>query len=128
MLGTFVSGVMLNNSIRTVRRIFAPTGQEISYFVYNDMLKQIRTNQDYVYHLTELCYDSLAQISEIKNHLHLHYSISREYDAPLTEFYSELEQLEGQLTSQLSCLQKTSSSYEEIKQKIKIREGYYDKY
>ena len=122
MLGALVSGVMLNNSIRSVRRIFTPRGQEISYLVYNDMLKQIRTNQDYVYHLTNICYDSLTQISEIKDHLHLHYSISREYDAPLTEFYSELEQLELKLNTQLKDLERTNANYEVIKQKVKVRE------
>lgn len=122
MLGTFVTGVMLNNSIRSVRRIFSTDEQEIGYLFYQDMLKQIRTNQDYIYHLTKVCSDSLVQISEIKTHLALHYSMIREYDAPLTEFYNELEQLEGQLTSQLEDLQRTNKSYEEVKQKVKIRD------
>lgn len=124
-LGSLVTGVMLNNSLRSVRRIFTVEKQEINYLFYQNILNEIRSKQDYIYHISNVCYDSLNQIQNIKEYLGVHYSMIREYDTDLADFYNQLEQLEAKISSQIIDLEKMNSNYDEVKRKVKIRNDKY---
>lgn len=124
-LGTLVSGIMLNNSLRSIRRVFTIEKKEVNYLFYQNILNEIHSKQDYVNHISSVCYDSLNQIQNIKEYLSVHYSMIREYDTDLSDFYKQLEQLEAKVKSQIIDLEKMNSNYEEVKQKVKIKNGKY---
>lgn len=126
--GALVSGIMINNSLRTVRRIFTIKQQEIPYIYYQNLVSEIHSNQDYIHHLSLVCEDSLSQVAEIREYLTLHYSMIRDYDAELVSFYHELDKIELQLNSQIHELEEMHENYDILKNKIKVKNSYYGRY
>ena len=118
-IGTLTTCLMLNNSLRSVRQIFS---HDVNYLFYQDLLREIKVNSDYVKRTYDICSDSLIQIKSIRNHLDIHYSSLNEYNIELMEFYNELDTIENRLVSQISELENIELDYKNIKKKIKIKE------
>lgn len=115
-IGTFVTGVMINNSLRSVRRVL---NQDVNYLFYQDLLKEINNNQDYIDRTYDICIDSLGQIKSIRNYLDIHYAMLTDYNIELVEFYNELDGIQSQLIRQVKDLESIDLDYKNIKKKLK---------
>lgn len=125
MLGTLVSGIMINNSLRTTRRILTFDNYKDNYILYNSIINEIKSNEDYISKIYDTCLDSQSQIRSIREHLNVNFSMLRDYDSELLEFHKQLDSLYNDLELQLNSLDKISRKYANVRQKIKVREGRY---
>lgn len=127
-LGTLVSSIMLNNSLRTTRKILTINTYQENYLLYNSIINEIKTNEDYISKTYDVCLNSLSQIQNIKEYLNANYSMSMEYDAELLEFNRQLDSLSNTLLGQINSLQNISNNYKELHQKVKVLDGYNGRY
>lgn len=127
-LGTLVSSIMLNNSLRTTRKILTINTYQENYLLYNSIINEIKTNEDYISKTYDVCLNSLSQIQNIKEHLNVNYSMSMEYDAELLEFNRQLDSLSNTLLGQINSLQNISNNYKDLHQKVKVLDGYNGRY
>lgn len=127
-LGTLVSSIMLNNSLRTTRKILTINTYQENYLLYNSIINEIKTNEDYIFKTYDVCLNSLSQIQNIKEYLNVNYSMSMEYDAELLEFNRQLDSLSNTLLGQINSLQNISNNYKDLHQKVKVLDGYNGRY
>lgn len=127
-LGTLVSSIMLNNSLRTTRKILTINTYQENYLLYNSIINEIKTNEDYISKTYDVCLNSLSQIQNIKEYLNVNYSMSMEYDAELLEFNRQLDSLSNTLLGQINSLQNISNNYKDLHQKVKMLDGYNGRY
>lgn len=127
-LGTLVSSIMLNNSLRTTRKILTINTYQENYLLYNSIINEIKTNEDYISKTYDVCLNSLSQIQNIKEYLNVNYSMSMEYDAELLEFNRQLDSLSNTLLGQINSLQNISNNYKDLHQKVKVLDGYNGRY
>lgn len=127
-LGTLVSSIMLNNSLRTTRKILTINTYQENYLLYNNIINEIKTNEDYISKTYDVCLNSLSQIQNIKEYLNVNYSMSMEYDAELLEFNRQLDSLSNTLLGQINSLQNISNNYKDLHQKVKVLDGYNGRY
>lgn len=127
-LGTLVSSIMLNNSLRSTRKILTINTYQENYLLYNSIINEIKTNEDYISKTYDVCLNSLSQIQNIKEYLNVNYSMSMEYDAELLEFNRQLDSLSNTLLGQINSLQNISNNYKDLHQKVKVLDGYNGKY
>lgn len=127
-LGTLVSSIMLNNSLRTTRKILTINSYQENYLLYNSIINEIKTNEDYISKTYDVCLNSLSQIQNIKEYLNVNYSMSMEYDAELLEFNRQLDSLSNTLLGQINSLQNISNNYKDLHQKVKVLDGYNGRY
>lgn len=127
-LGTLVSSIMLNNSLRTTRKILTINTYQENYLLYNSIINEIKTNEDYISKTSDVCLNSLSQIQNIKEYLNVNYSMSMEYDAELLEFNRQLDSLSNTLLGQINSLQNISNNYKDLHQKVKVLDGYNGRY
>lgn len=119
-LGLLVSSVMLNNSLRTTRKILTLDAYEENYLLYNNIIKEIKTNEDYIQRTYDVCLNSLNQIQSIKTYLHSNYSMAMEYDSELLDFNSKLDRLANTLEEQMNSLENINRNYAKVHEKVKV--------
>src|SRR5699024_4839706 len=95
MLGTLLSGFILNNNIRSMRKILNPS-LRCEYIEFNRRLK----NQiDIINGYDTICNDSLYQISCLKEEFERIYGYEIE-DVEVKKVYSKIKTLEFQINEQ----------------------------
>lgn len=95
MLGGLVSGMMINNSLRSVRKILNPDVQ-ITY-IYENLEKEILTTSNYLNRMDFLLSDSLEQIKDIRANVINKYGSDIYYQESLVSYLDELDKIEGKL-------------------------------
>lgn len=116
------SGIMLNNSLRSVRRVLNPEIDTI-YILYSDFEQQLNNTSDYLNNMDYLCNDSLNQINNIRNTVYMQYGNDIEYSNLLIGYLKYLDNIEEQVLSQqetiLNLQQQVSITKVRNKQKVK---------
>lgn len=95
MLGGLVSGIMLNNSLRSVRKVLKPD-IEISY-IYTNIEKEIMSASNYLNRMVTVCDDSLRQIEDIRNTLYINYGNDIDYNSALSVYLDDLSKIESKI-------------------------------
>lgn len=120
MLGGLVSGMMLNNSLRSVRRILNPDVQ-ITY-IYENLEKEILTTSNYLSRMDFLLSDSLSQVKDIRESILKEYGSDIEYQSSLVSYLDELDKIQGKLEFEqekiLGLHQDLDTVYKKNKQKV----------
>lgn len=128
MLGGLVSGIMLNNSLRSVRKVLKPD-IEISY-IYTNIEKEIVSASDYLNRMVTLCDDSLRQIEDIRNTLYLNYGTDINYNTTLMSYLDDLSSIESKIKHEQNTILGMNDDLklvrEKNKQKIKTIDGNYN--
>lgn len=124
MLGGLTSGIMLNNSLRSVRRILNPEIQ-ITY-IYENLEKEILTTSNYLSRMDFLLSDSLNQIKDIRQNIVSKYGYDIEYQTSLISYLGELDKIQGKIElekEKVSGLhQDLDNVYKKNKQKVLVIE------
>lgn len=124
MLGGLTSGIILNNSLRSVRRILNPEIQ-ITY-IYENLEKEILTTSNYLSRMDFLLSDSLNQIKDIRQNIVSKYGYDIEYQTSLISYLGELDKIQGKIElekEKVSGLhQDLDNVYKKNKQKVLIIE------
>lgn len=127
-LGFLVSSIMLNNSLRTTRKILTINNYQDNYILYDSIINEIKSNEDYISKTYDVCLNSLSQIQSIKEYLNINYSVSMEYDKELLDFNRQLDSLTATLEQQINSLEVINNNYKDLHQKVKVLDGYNGKY
>lgn len=121
ILGSLVSGVMINNSLRSVRKILKPD-IEIS-FIYANIEKEIIHTSNYLNKMASVCDDSLKQIEDIRNTLYITYGNDIKYNNSLISYLDDLSKIESKLKYEQITLYGMNEDLNKVrknnKQKIK---------
>lgn len=124
-VGGLVSGIMINNSLKSVKRILNPE-VEISYILYSSFEKELNSTQDYLNSINIVCNDSLGQIKAIRDELYLKYGSDLEYSNVLDDYLKDLSNIEMQILNQkttvINMQQQVSYVKSQNKQKVKKME------
>lgn len=124
MLGGLVSGIMINNSLRSVKRILNPDIQ-ITY-IYENLEKEILTTSNYLNRIDFLLSDSLNQVKDIRQSILNEYGSDIEYQSSLVSYLDELNKIQGKLEFEqekvLGLHQNLDTAYKKNKQKVLIVE------
>lgn len=120
MLGGLVSGMMINNSLRSVRKILNPDVQ-ITY-IYENLEKEILTTSNYLNRMDFLLSDSLNQISDIRQNIISKYGYDTEYQDSLVSYLEKLDKVQSKLEFEqekiLGLHQDLNNAYKKNKQKV----------
>lgn len=95
IFGGLVSGIMLNNSLRSVRKVLKPD-IEISY-IYTNFEKEIISTSNYLNKMISICDDSLKQIEDIRNTLYINYGNDISYNSSLSSYIEDLSKIESKI-------------------------------
>ena len=121
MLGGLVSGIMVNNSLRSVRKILKPD-VKIKY-IYMDIDKEIIAASNCLSKIMYVCDDSLRQIEDIRNTIYKNYGSDIIYKESLTSYLEELGKIESKILFEQSTIlsmdENLKIAKEKHKQKIK---------
>lgn len=121
ILGGLVSGVMINNSLRSVRKILKPD-IELSY-IYANLEKEIISTSNYLNKMASVCDDSLKQIEDIRNTLYITYGNDIKYSNSLISYLDDLSKIESKLKYEQITLYGMNEDLNKVrknnKQKIK---------
>lgn len=128
MLGGLVGGIMLNNSLRSVRKILKPD-IEISY-IYTNIEKEIISMSNYLNRMSLVCDDSLNQIDDIRNTLYLNYGNDIQYDDSLKGYLDDLSKIENKIRNEQMTILGMNEDLKVVRennnQKVKKIEGLYN--
>ena len=120
MLGGLVSGMMINNSLRSVRRILNPDIQ-VTY-IYENLEKEILTTSNYLSRMDFLLSDSLSQVKDIRQSILNKYGSDIEYQPSLVSYLDELAKIQRKLEFEqekiLGLNQNLDDVYKKNKQKV----------
>ena len=108
LLGTLVSGIMINNSIKTMRKMLNPN-LEINYQLFiDDYMK----SKNMLYDTYELCTDSLTELNFLKQELIL-------YDENQTkQLLLQIELIEKNIQKQIKSLNIKKEALEKVYVKV----------
>lgn len=122
-IGALASGIMINNSLRSVRRVLTPD-IEIIYILYNDFEKELNHTNDYLNNINYVCSDSLKQINEIRNIVYMQYGNDLEYSNFLIDYLKDLDSIESQILREQQTIIDLQHQVQvtKIKNKQKIKE------
>lgn len=95
MLGGLVSGVMLNNSLRSVKKILNPE-VEVTY-LYEDLTKQISSSVNYLNRMDFLLSDSLTKVNDIRESVISQYGNDDFYQISLISYLNELDKIQSKI-------------------------------
>lgn len=120
MLGGLVSGFMLNNSLRSVRRILNSDIQ-ITY-IYENLEKEILSTSNYLSHMNFLLNDSLEQIENIREEVMNKYGNDNNYQVSLISYFNELDKIQAKIQFEKEKIfglhQDLDNVYKKNKQKV----------
>lgn len=120
MLGGLVSGMMINNSLRSVRRILNPDVQ-ITY-IYENLENEILTTSNYLSRMDFLLSDSVNQVKDIRQSILSKYGSDIEYQSSLASYIEELDKIQVKLEFEqekiLGLHQNLDNVYKKNKQKV----------
>ena len=116
-LGLLVSGFMLNNSIRSMRKILSK--DVMCDYVY--LSRHIKTELEIASSYERICNDSLYQISSLKDEFIKHYGYIT--DPEISKVYIKLENLEANITNELERINDSKIKLDKVKKLGKM----YDK-
>lgn len=116
-LGLLVSGFMLNNSIRSMRKILSKDA--MCDYVY--LSRHIKTELEIASSYERICNDSLYQISSLKDEFVKHYGYIT--DPEISKVYIKLENLEANITNELDRINESKIKLDKVKKLGKM----YDK-
>ena len=124
-LGGIVSGIMLNNSLRSARRILNPD-IEIDYMIYHDLEREISSTENYLNKMDYLCSDSLRQVNNIRTSLYTSYGNEIEYSISLQSYLTDLDRIESKIRLEQEKIISLNDNLENVRiknrQKIKRME------
>lgn len=122
LVGGLASGIMINNSLRGVRRVLNPE-TEVSYILYSDFEKELNSTIDYLGNISYVCNDSLSQVRSIRETIYLQYGNDIEYSDFLNAYLQDLYNIENQILSQQEAImnlqQQASITKKKNRQKVK---------
>ena len=120
MIGGIVSGVMLNNSLRSVKRILQPE-VDVKY-IYENLENEIITTTNYLDRMNFLLSDSLYQIGDIRKEVIKKYGADINYQVSLIAYLDELDKIESKINFEkekiLGLHNDLDSVYKKNKQKV----------
>lgn len=123
ILGLLTTNIMLNNSLRSVRRILNPE-EQISYINLDEQLNTA------AYQLNEIaftCEDSLRQIENIRQTLYSNYGNDIEYQIEFQKYLDDLATIEQKILNEqemvLSMNTQVEVTRKKTRQKIKVMDG-----
>lgn len=120
MLGGLVSGIMINNSLRSVKKILKPE-VEISYVYYN-LEKEINSTANYLNRMDFLLNDSLDKVNDIRLEILNKYGNDIAYRDSLNSYLDELSKIQSKLEFEhdriLGLHQDLNYVYKKNKQKV----------
>ncbi|MDD3341664.1 MAG: hypothetical protein PHN72_05715 [Bacilli bacterium] len=126
-IGFLTSTILVNNNIRNMRN--AVSKVEVPYIELDKIAKKIKDAEEEMDYARYICYDSLDQISSLKNEFmeQVGYSASPEIESVM----KQMETLEKMLKARTEQIQKGSEHLQNVKekqkQKVKKLETIYDK-
>lgn len=100
-IGLLISGFMLNNSIRTMRKVLVPT----NVIEYNELSRIVKTELDITHNYERICNDSLYQVSMLKEEFIRYYGYIN--DIEVKKVYAKLEHLENTISNELEKINGT---------------------
>lgn len=122
-IGGLASGIMINNSLRSVRRVLNPEVETI-YVLYSDFEKELNHTSDYLSSINYVCNDSLNQIREIRNSIYTQYGADLEYSSLLGDYLKDLDNIESQVLREQHTIIDLQQQLQvtKVKNKQKIKE------
>ena len=108
-LGLLVSGIMLNNSIRSMRKVLSKDA--LCDYIY--LSRHIKTELEIASSYERICNDSLYQISSLKDEFVKHYGYIK--DSEISKVYIKLENLEANITDELERINDSKIKLNKIK-------------
>jgi len=122
-IGGLTSGIMINNSLKSVRRVLNPEVDTI-YILFSDFEKELNQTSDYLSSIDYVCNDSLKQINEIRNSIYMQYGSDLEYGGLLGDYLKDLDNVEFQVLKQQQAIMDLQQQVHitKVKNKQKIKE------
>jgi len=123
LIGGLAGGIMINNSLKSVRKILNPEVETI-YILYNDFENELNQTHDYLNSISYICNDSLNQIEEIRNSIYHQYGNDLEYSDLLLKYLKDLDDIQSQILHEQKSILKMQDkiSATRIKNKQKTKE------
>lgn len=121
LLGGITSALMLNYSIRSMRKPFYAKRNNLDQ-EYENMANQLTKNVNSLSYYNRICSDSLYQVMELKQEILKEFQLYQ-HDPSVLSLLGELEELENVVSAQRGVLTKTEKKMEHQKQKILRREN-----
>ena len=115
LLGLVTSGILINNSLRNVRKVLNPN-EQIDYL---DLEGQLNSVSHQINHILFTCDDSLRQIENIRQSLHGIYGNDIEYQIPLQKYLQDLSVVEQQILAKREIMIDMNNSIDKTRQKNK---------
>lgn len=122
-IGGLTSGIMINNSLRSIKRVLTPDVETV-YILYSDFEKELNQTSDYLNNISYVCSDSLKQINEIRNTIYMQYGNDLEYSTVLEDYIKDLDNIESQILKERETIIDLEQQVQvtKIKNKQKIKE------
>lgn len=117
-IGGLTSGIMINNSLRSIKRVLTPEVETV-YILYSDFEKELNQTNDYLNNIHYICNDSLKQINDIKNTIYMQYGNDLEYSIILADYLKDLYNIESQILKEQQTIMELQEQVYIIKYKNK---------
>ncbi len=109
LIGTLVSSIMINNSIKTMRRMLNPK-LKINYQLFID---NYNDSKSILYDIYDMCINSLEELNDLKKDLSL-------YDQKeIKELLFQIELIENNIKNQIKTLNVKKDNLEKVYVKVK---------
>ncbi|MBE6138312.1 MAG: hypothetical protein E7173_01025 [Firmicutes bacterium] len=125
LIGGLVSGIMVNNSLKSIRKVLTPETDTV-YILFSDFEKELYKTEDYLNSMGYICSDSLNQINEIRSTLDHQYGNDIEYSDLISKYLRDLDQVEAQILAEQEMIMNMQEQITETKvsNKQKIKDLY----
>lgn len=116
-VGLFTSSILLNNSIRSLRKSISPQNNSIEYIRTNNLYKYIKEQNELIEKSNRILNDSLHQIQSFKHEFLNQYSSYINIAPDINEIIEQISEIESYITNKQLEYEKTNK---------KVKQYIYD--
>ena len=98
LVGFLTSSILINNRIRTMRKVITSKNKNLSYIEYRDIIKKLDTKIGCLTNIQTVLGDTLKQIEKLEYEIESEYQEDFDEYKETTDMYRKLDILKEQIT------------------------------
>ena len=118
LVGYLTSTILLNNKIRTLRKVISSKNKGMAYIEYRDIIKKLETKQGCLENTKIVLSDTLGQIEKLEYEIEQEYKDDFNAYPQIIEIYRQLDNLRNQILPKKEEIDLMVSDIGKVKKKV----------
>lgn len=118
LVGYLTSTILINNKIRTLRKVICSKNKSMAYIEYRDIIKKLETKQGCLENTKIVLSDTLSQIEKLEYEIEQEYKDDFDTYPQIIDIYRQLDNIRNQIVPKKEEIELMVTDIEKVKKKI----------